>query len=269
MRTGVAVLMVLISIGCTGLVSGMTKEDIIFENSHYVEAAKAARRGDVVQLDKLIKQGLDVNYEAKETKTPWGKDTVTLLLWATLSESEMGVEALLKAGADPNKATRRGMTPLMIASSRKSEAIFELLLMQYKADPNKIFGAPNETAFTIVLQERKGLADKRFDRAEKLIKYGADINMNIDRGDTATTIFSRLEDWRVVYWLLEHGANHEARDSVRATMMCSLRRSYRVNMLAPSEAYVYREKVREWLLARGVAPSRVDPILHPSPRCDD
>jgi len=258
-----------LSVGCAGLANGMSTEELIFEKSPYIEAAKAAGTGDVTTLERLIKQGLDVNYEGKETKTPWGRDTLTLLLWATLSESLKGAEALLKAGADPNKATRGGMMPLIMASGLKSNDLFELLLVRYKADPNKTFRHPPETALTVVLQERKNLGEKRFDRAEKLIKYGANVNLDIDRGETAVIAFSMLEDWRAVYWLLEHGANHEARDSVRATMMCSVRRSYRVNTLAPSEAYTFRDKVRDWLLAHGVARSRIDPALHPNPKCDD
>lgn len=270
MRTSTAVLATLLTIGSTGLANGMSTEELIFEKSPYVDAAKAAGQGDVGTLEKFIKQGIDVNREGKETKAPWGRDTVTLLLWATLSESVKGAEVLLKAGADPNKATRNGMVPLIISSGLKNDALFELLLVRYKADPNKIVqsGRPN-TALTVALKERMNLGEKRFDRAETLIKYGADVNLDMDRGETATIAFSILEDWRAVFWLLEHGANNEARDSVRATMMCYLRNSYRANTLAPSEAYSYREKVRDWLLAHGVARSRLDPALHPSAKCDD
>ncbi|WP_123235913.1 ankyrin repeat domain-containing protein [Pseudomethylobacillus aquaticus] len=248
----------------------MSAEELIFEKSPYVEAAKAARQDDVAALEKLIKQGINVNHEGKETRTPWGRDTVTLLLWATLSESERGTEVLLKAGADPNKATRHGMVPLIAASGSKSDSLFELLLISYKADPNRILrNGPSNTALTVALEERNNLGEKRFDRAETLIKYGADVNLDMDRGATAAIVFSILGDWRAVFWLLEHGANVEVRDSVRGTMMCYLRNSYRANTLAPSEAYSYREKVRDWLLAHGVMRSRLDPALHPSAKCDD
>lgn len=270
MRAIAAALAVLLSVGCTELVNGMSTEELIFEKSPYVEAAKAAGQGDVATLDKLIKEGIDVNYEGKETKTPWGTDTVTLLLWATLSENAKGAEALLRAGADPNKATHGGMVPLTIASALKSDDLFKLLLIRYKADPNKVLQIrPRKTPLMIMLQERKNLGEHRFERAGTLIKHGANVNLDVDRGDTTLTAFGRLEDWRAVYWLLEQGADHEARDSVNATMMCSLRRSYRVNALAPSEAYSYRDKVRDWLLAHGVVPSRIDPALHPDSKCDD
>jgi ankyrin repeat protein len=269
-KRAVITLGLLLLVGRVGPVNGVSTEEFIFEKPEYVSAAKASGAGNVALLEKLIKEGIDVNYEGKETRTPWGKDTVTLLLWATLSESVKSTEALLRAGADPNKATQSGMTPLIMASGLKNEAPFRLLLITYKADPNKIFriGLP-DTALTVALRERKNLGDKRWDRAETLLKYGGDVNLNIDRGDTALTRFADLEDWRSVLWLLNHGANHETRDRVNATISCTLRNSFRANTLDPSEEYTYRDKVREWLLAHGVAHSRVDPALHPNSKCDD
>jgi hypothetical protein len=269
MRARAVALALLLSLGCAGQANAISTEELIFEKSPYVEAAKAAGKDDVATLERLVKQGLDVNFESKETKGPWGADTMTLLTWAALRDSSRGAETLLKAGADPNKSTRRGMTPLMLASGSKSDDLFELLLVRYKADPNRIFGRPYETALTLALKERRTLGEKRFERAEMLVKHGADINLNMDRGETAFIKFSILEDWRAAYWLLERGANHEARDTVRATAMCYLRSSYRVNTLAPSEAFSYRDKVRDSLLARGVSRSRVDPSLHPGTKCDD
>jgi ankyrin repeat protein len=257
-------------VGCAGSIKSLSTEELIFEKSPYVEAAKAASQGDVATLEKLIKQGIDVNYEGKETKAPWGTDTVTLLLWATLSDNAKGAETLLKAGANPNKTTRKGMTPLMMASSGKSDALFELLLVSYKTDPNKIVKSYKSfTALTLTLTERRNLGEKRFDRAERLIKHGADVNLDMDRGETAVIHFSILEDWSAVFWLLERGAKHDMRDRVDATVMCYLRNSYKANTLAPSEAFTYRDKVKDWLLAHGVAPSRIDPALHPSSKCDD
>ncbi len=269
MRAVTGILALVFSTGCMGLANGMSTEELIFEKSPYVEAAKAAEQGDVATLKKLISQGIDLNHEGKETRGDWGADTMTLLTWAVLNDSFKGTEELLKAGADPNKSTGRGMTSLMLASASKNEKLFELLLIQYKADPNKVFIGQRETALTIALQERRNLGERRFDRAETLLKRGANIDVNMDRGETALIRFGIQEDWRAVYWLLEHGANYEARNKIGATVMCFLRDSYKVNNLTHSEAYTYRDKVRNRLLARGVERSRVDPALHPSTRCDD
>lgn len=277
MKIHTTMLLAILSLtACTNLVNAMSTEELIFEKSPYVDAAKAVgRQGDLHILERLVKQGLDVNHEGRETKTPWapaGGDTVTLLLWATLSENFRAAETLLNAGADPNKATRWGMTPLIIASANRNDDLFNLLLMRYKADTNKIYGdSYNETALTVALQEEKKLGEKRFERAKLLIKHGADVNLDMGRGDTAVIRFSRQGYWRNVFWLLENGADYEARDSVNATMTCSVRRSYRVSPTPKisDEGFTYRDKVRDWLLAHGVARSRVDPALHPNTKCDD
>ncbi len=62
-------------------------EKLIFEKPPYLTAAEAITAGDMATLQRLIAEGLDVNYEGRETETPWGKDTVTLLLWAAVKTS--------------------------------------------------------------------------------------------------------------------------------------------------------------------------------------
>ena len=258
--------------GCTSMATSMSigiRESQAFETSPYIEAAQAIRRDDAAGLRQLIGRGLDVNHETQAVRTAWGLDTVHLLLYAAASDSVKAATALLEAGADVNKATKAGMTALIMGAPSPNEALFDLLLIRYKADPNKVMraGMP-QTALMVLLKERRALGDKRFERAATMIRYGADVNFNLGDGATAAISFSKLEDWRAVHWLLENGAQHEARDRT-GTLMCSLRVSYLENVLGPSEAFTYRDLVRDWLLAKGVARSRVDPALHPSPKCDD
>ncbi|HEX5805499.1 MAG TPA: ankyrin repeat domain-containing protein [Macromonas sp.] len=266
-----AVLMIFLA-GCAPMANGMSTismEKEAFEQAPYTEAARAIRRDDAAGLRQLIGRGLDVNHETKEVSTAWGRDTVHLLLYAAASDSVNAARVLLEAGADVNKATKGGMTALIMGAPSPNEELFDLLLVRYKADPNKVMrvGVP-QSALMFLLQERRALGDKRFDRAAKMIRYGADVNLDLGGGETAAISFSMLGDWRAVYWLLANGAHHETRDRF-GTVMCYLRNSYRANVLDPSEAFTYRDQVRDWLLAKGVARSRVDPALHPSPKCDD
>jgi hypothetical protein len=163
-----------------------------------------------------------------------------------------------------NKSTKGGMTAMIMGAPSPSDAMFELLLVRYKADPNKVLrlGVP-KSALMLLLQERRALGERRFVRATRMLRHGADVDLDLGGGETAAIVFSKLGDWRAVHWLLENGARHEARDRF-GTMICVLRNSYRANTLVPSEAFTYREKVRDWLLDRGVVRSRVDPTLRPN-----
>lgn len=231
-------------------------EELIFEKPPYVDAAKAITAGDIVKLERLIEDGLDVNYEGQRVEfTEWGWDTLTLPLWAYLQDSPESIKALLQAGADPNKATQRGLTLLMVTAMGKSDELFELLLIGYKADPNKLFD--KDSALKLVMTAPE-LGEKRWQRAEMLVQHGADVNLDLDRGETAVISLVKLDHWRAVLWLLEHGADYEVRNRLDATMIDYMQDSYSGG-LRPSEEYTYRHQVRDWLIARGVERSRLEP----------
>lgn len=268
-RFGAAIFAFALLTGCIAMANDKSIEAQAFETEPYIEAARHIRRDDAASLRELIRRGLDVNHETKEVRTAWGRDTVHLLLYAAASDSVKAAETLLEAGADVDRSTKGGMTAMIMGAPSPSDALFELLLVRYKADPNRVLrlGVP-KSALMVLLQERRALGEKRFERATHMLRYGADVNLDLGGGETAAIVFSKLGDWRAVHWLLENGARHEARDRF-GTVMCVLRNSYRANMLAPSEAFTYRDQVRDLLLAKGVARSRLDPALHPSPKCDD
>src|SRR5262249_22807203 len=145
--------------------SDASVEDRIFERPLEVSAAKAVKVGDVSALQRLIDQGVNVNAVSRVHKAPWGEGDVTLLVWAATSDNSSVGKALLTAGADPNKPTNGGMTPLMMAIASPNSGLFELLLTHYKADPNKVSRIrPHRTALTIALEERRVLGERRFDR---------------------------------------------------------------------------------------------------------
>lgn len=266
----VAMAMAASTAGCTAMASDRVGGRQLFTTEPYVQAEQAIRRDDAARLRELIEAGLDVDHQSEVVRTAWGRDTVHLLLYATVLDKVRAVEALLEAGADVNKATRGGMTAMIMGAPSPSEALFELLLVRYKADPNAVLRIGVEKSpLMFLLQERRALGEKRFERARRLLQHGARVDLDLGGGETAAITFSNLDDWRAVRWLLENGARHETRGRV-GTIMCYMRVSYLANALAPtSEHYAYRDRVRDWLLERGVARSRVDPALHPSPKCDD
>ena len=262
MRAFLAALLAL-TMKAVSMAQAQSTEKLIFEKPPYLTAAKAISAGDTATLERLIAEGLDVNYEGRDTNTPWGLDTVTLLLWAALKDQTACAELLLKAGADASKGTRRGFTPLMM--SLPNGKLFALLLVHYKANPNTIYEGGLKKSPLVLALENRELGEKRFERAEMLLKYGANVNLDLDRGQTAVIFLTALGHWRAVLWVLEHGANPEARNYINATMMGYLRDSYEVNPILTGENQIYRDKVRDWLLAHGIDRSRLDPAIHPEP----
>jgi hypothetical protein len=252
------------------LFSGITSTDArllyekdIFENSPYVEAGKAIRKNKAKALKKIIAtKDFDLNYQGKEVWAFYGtQDAMTLLNWAVCWDSYDCAVVLLEAGADINKSNSSGITPLIMTSYLKkgkiSDKFFELFLIKYKADPNRIsdVGA-KKSALAFVLQQRH-LEEKRFERAEQLLQHGADIDLDLDRGETALIFLTDPNKYDVVLWLLKHGANYEARDSINSTMMDNLKQQYKRNKSPDPD----RDKVRDWLIAHGVDGSRMDPAV--------
>jgi hypothetical protein len=240
-------------------------EKDVFGNSPYVEAGKAIRKNKAKALKKIIAtKDFDLNYQGKELWASYGtQDAMTLLNWAVFWDSYDCAVVLLEAGADINKSNSSGTTPLIMTSylkkGKSSDKLFELFLIKYKADPNRIsdVGA-KKSALAFVLQQRH-LEEKRFERAEQLLQHGADIDLDLDRGKTALILLTDPNQYDVVLWLLEHGANYEARNKISATMMDYLKQDYELHKSPDPD----RDKVRDWLIAHGVDPSRMDPAVNP------
>lgn len=92
-------------------------------------------------LGQFIKSGIDVNRADDAGETP--------LSYLCSKHGNLGAAgALLVAGADPNKAGRRGITPLHIAVLRGNPALVKLLL-EHGADPQRQskHGTPRSMAY--------------------------------------------------------------------------------------------------------------------------
>lgn len=85
--------------------------------------------GNIEYVEKLIKNGADINYETKDGWTP--------LSYAIFSQKANLVEVLIQNGADVNYEIKGGLTPLTEAIGADDANLVELLIKN-GADVNHV-----------------------------------------------------------------------------------------------------------------------------------
>jgi ankyrin repeat protein len=90
------------------------------------ELLKAAQKGDVSRVKKLLAEGADINSADPENGG-------TPLHWASNKDQQKVINCLLEQGADINAVDKDGMTPLIMAAAFGHRGVIELLL-RHNAD---------------------------------------------------------------------------------------------------------------------------------------
>lgn len=110
------------------------------------------------------------------------------------------VNKLLEKGADPNKETINGETPLYIASQYNNPEVVEVLL-EKGADPNKATTDYGETPLFIASVFNHSRV------VEALLNHGANVDQAINNGSTPLYIASQEGHRELVEALLKKGAD--------------------------------------------------------------
>jgi ankyrin repeat protein len=151
----------------------------------------AAKGGYVEMMQVLIDAGCDLAAKNDKGFTP--------LVAAVVQGTPASIPVLVKAGADVNVDVPSWDTPLKIAASRYDHAIANLLL-DAGADPKK--GEPLKAAL-----ERRG-----WELAERLIRAGADANIDTGYKYRALHLAAQNGAVGVLKAALEKGADIDARE---------------------------------------------------------
>jgi len=157
----------------------------------------AASNGYGREIERLVKEGADVNAETNEGVTP--------LVFAVAANRQEVVKLLIKAGADVNKITSKYETPLLIAVKYQYAEIAEALI---RAGAEIDFSDRHD-ATALHYAALYGY----FQLADMLIYYGASIDNKSIEGKTPllTSIWAGFDD--ISDLLIQNGANLEARDN--------------------------------------------------------
>lgn len=203
-----------------------------------MELMEAVQAGDAAEVRRLLKAGADPNGTfrvadmaqrftmelgdglTKEDVIERLTDTVTPLHIAVSSRQKMElIRLLLDAGADPNIASNKGTTALMLSTSSH----LTRLLLKRGAEVN----ARNKDGMTALMFSTNANVSKL------LIQAGAHVNLADDEGMTALMLSSNAACTKV---LLEAGANPNARNKMRATAIMFAKDMEQVNALLAAGA---------------------------------
>lgn len=170
---------------------GLINVQDVFVDADRLEGSSAATRllvGARCGRDAAVERALaevDIGSVADE-------HGCTPLWWAAWAGHAETVDRLLRAGADPNRASERGETALM----RTPRAAVARLLLAHGADPHALTTL-GRNALSFACERGRG------DVVRALLEGGADADVGGAR--------------RPVYWLTEYGVRHDgAVDAMRA-----------------------------------------------------
>ncbi len=164
--------------------------------------ATAAQDGRVVEIDRLVAAGVDVNTKGLGSTTP--------LYWALRHFSKPGYKRLLEHGASPNVETADGDSVMHFAAGWIDPEWLELAL-KYGGDPNlprsRHRRFPNRTPIFDAI----GGGNVKHQRL--LIDAGANVNQEDHQGKSALEYAIRLGKYESAHQLLEAGADYSIKSS--------------------------------------------------------
>jgi cytohesin len=171
------------------------------------ELIKAAKKGDVARLRSLLQQGVPVNSQDGDGKTP---------LWeAARHDKAASVAALIEAKADLNVPSKDGDTPLLVAAGRDDAKVL-MMLLAAGADT----GVRNRRGVTVLMA---AAGSGHTEVIGKLLQSGAKVSDEDDDGDSALHYAAGQSDGETVRTLIEAHAevDHESHSGKTPLMVAA------------------------------------------------
>lgn len=233
MRAVVAAAVVLFLCCAPGCARAPMSQDR-FSNPDLAPLAAAVARQDVAEIRRQA--------ERIDPDTP-GADGGTLLVEAIGRGLDRSVQALLEAGADPNRPGAGGQAPVHAAAFAPDPAPLREVL-SHGGDPDL---RNPETGTTPLMQAILG---RHAEQVALLLRAGADPNLADLKRDTPLHVAARTNDGDTILQLLRRGAQPLARNAGGASFQ-DYYFSFNRQVLNP-ESLAHRREIVAWLKAHNV-----------------
>lgn len=208
--------------------------DEFFSDPAVVALAIAALDNEEQKVKSLIQQGVNVNYQ--------GKDGMTPLLWVLGQQNPKGFGLLLQTGANPNAPIKTGGSAMTFAA-RADNPVYLKMALEQGGDPNYFH---RHRKHSLIFD---AISPGHLEHVKLLVRHGADINATDAIGVLPIMRAASLNQYDIVYYLLEEGADFRQENRWGNTITYFLENS---NISKDSELYLWRAKVVAFLRNNGV-----------------
>ncbi|MCW3105924.1 MAG: uncharacterized protein JWQ09_430 [Segetibacter sp.] len=200
-----------------------------------LKVAYAIEDGNVNEIKRLIKSGIDVNVV--------GKDGMTFLFFALGKKKKTAMITLLSLGADPNKPmiNTDGSVHITALAAGAEDSDFLKILLEHGANPD---GRENDepAMWNVILS-------KNWNNMDLLIRYGVNLNLIDKNGRTAIYKLATYNQYEKVAFLLDKGADYSIADKTGGTVALEVQET----KLNPESPYFkWQQIVKQKLIAKGV-----------------
>jgi ankyrin repeat protein len=190
-----------------------------FADENVAALAVAAARGDLQRIDYLVAQGVNPNAQANNSMTP--------LMWAIQAKNKAGFRRLLQRGGCPDYVVKgdvfdRFLGPasrslIGLASKDENDSEWLEILLNHGANPNlvhpKIGGDDTVDYSAGTTPIFNAIDSRRMRNVDLLVRSGADINHQDNRGNTPMVYAASFGGFNIVLRLLEAGADYRIRNN--------------------------------------------------------
>ncbi|RPJ08532.1 MAG: ankyrin repeat domain-containing protein [Spirochaetaceae bacterium] len=195
---------------------------------------------DIEMMELFVKGGCDLR--ARD------KTGYNILHWAIDNKMISLVKLIIESGGDVNEKVedRRGFSPLMLAVESGS---FEMVKMIGDAGADVGAKSNNNNVPLLFILPWTKETDLR-QMAEYLLLKGADVNTRNEQNMTPLHFNARTTKYDYIKFLLEHGADANARDSygnLAIDYTTYITKNYSEDFKVPEENYKIRQEIEQLL----------------------
>jgi len=234
----------------------------LFQETPVWNLAKAVSDEDTAEIRKIISDDkVDIDFQ----ETRFGNTLLMLSVW---NKQYRSCQTLLELGADPNKHNKYNGSSAIIEAAKingvkDDNTKFLKLLLQYKGNPNDVEvgerqegNTTRKTPLIAAIQVNNNSSSLL--KVQLLVDAGADINYSNEYGQTVLREAVLIENYAVVLFLLQHGANSKELIVDRAKFQKGGKKMYLVDMIkeyqpdANSDDSKLKTEILDFLKKKGI-----------------